>query len=248
MQGQHTLGYDALPKVQDITLEINNDKLEEYSNLLTDYLIAFQRNKVAETLFSLEEFLYNVKNDIASVKLFLTDLYLRIKEKANHIFCSAEIPFPTNSQIIDRIESCHYLYEIILFISEQTEMIMNATGNPSRDTVLDDILYYIDHNFRSNIKLEGIAPLFGYSSAYLGKIFNKTMGESFNSYVDHRRIDYSKELLKENRLKVYEIAGQVGYNNVDYFHKKFKKYTGMSPAEYRKIGFTPPLKNLPETD
>lgn len=76
MQGQHTLGYDALPKVQDITLEINNDKLEEYSNLLTDYLIAFQRNKVAETLFSLEEFLYNVKNDIASVKLFLTDLYL----------------------------------------------------------------------------------------------------------------------------------------------------------------------------
>lgn len=240
MQSQHTLGYDALPKVQDITLEINNDKLEEYSNLLTDYLIAFQRNKVAETLFSLEEFLYNVKNDIASVKLFLTDLYLRIKEKANHIFCSAEIPFPTNSQIIDRIESCHYLYEIILFISEQTEMIMNATGNPSRDTVLDDILYYIDHNFRSNIKLEGIAPLFGYSSAYLGKIFNKTMGESFNSYVDHRRIDYSKELLKENRLKVYEIAGQVGYNNVDYFHKKFKKYTGMSPAEYRKNGFTPP--------
>ena len=127
-------------------------------------------------------------------------------------------------------------------------MIMNATGNPSRDTVLDDILYYIDHNFRSNIKLEGIAPLFGYSSAYLGKIYNKTMGESFNSYVDHRRIDYSKELLKENRLKVYEIAGQVGYNNVDYFHKKFKKYTGMSPAEYRKNGFTLPLKNLPETD
>ncbi|WP_321019444.1 AraC family transcriptional regulator [Eisenbergiella porci] len=34
---------------------------------------------------------------------------------------------------------------------------------------------------------------------------------------------------------------------MDYFHKKFKKYTGMSPAEYRKNGFTP-LKNLPETD
>ena len=242
MQGQHTLGYGELPKFHEISLEINNATLEEYSNLLTDYLLAFQRNKVAETLFSLEEFLYNVKNDISSVKLFLKDLFLRIKEKVNHTFCSAEIPFPTNSQIIDRIESCHYLYEIILFISEQTEMIMNATGNPSRDTVLDDILYYIDHNFRSNIKLEGIAPLFGYSSTYLGKIFNRTFGESFNSYVDHRKIEYSKELLKENRLKVYEIAEQVGYNNVDYFHKKFKKYTGMSPAEYRKSMFTP-LKN-----
>ncbi len=105
MQGQHTLGYDALPKVQDITLEINNDKLEEYSNLLTDYLIAFQRNKVAETLFSLEEFLYNVKNDIASVKLFLTDLYLRIKEKANHIFCSAKSLFLPTPRLFDRIEA-----------------------------------------------------------------------------------------------------------------------------------------------
>ena len=46
-------------------------------------------------------------------------------------------------------------------------MIMNATGRPSRDTILDDIIYYIDNNFRNNIKLEGIAPLFGYSSTYL---------------------------------------------------------------------------------
>lgn len=61
MQGQHTLGYGELPKFHEISLEINNDTLEEYSNLLTDYLLAFQRNKVAETLFSLEEFLYNVK-------------------------------------------------------------------------------------------------------------------------------------------------------------------------------------------
>ena len=82
--------------------------------------------------------------------------------------------------------------------------------------------------------MENIAPLFGYNSAYLGKIFTKTAGESFNSYIDHKRIDHSKELLKENRLKVYEISEKVGYKNVDYFHKKFKKYVGVSPAEYRK--------------
>ncbi len=60
------------------------------------------------------------------------------------------------------------------------------------------------------------------------------MGESFNTYVDHRRIEHSKKLLLENRLKVYEIAEQVGYKNVDYFHKKFRKYMEMSPAEFRK--------------
>lgn len=161
-------------------------------------------------------------------------MYLRIKEKINLIYNTLTIPFPTNSNVIDYIEKKPYLYEIIQFFSEQFEMIMNATGNPSRNNVLDDILYYIDHNYYNNIKLESIAPLFGYNSAYLGKIFNKTVGESFNSYVDHVRIEHSKKMLLAGNLKVYEVAERVGYRNVDYFHKKFRKYVGESPAEFRK--------------
>ncbi len=234
IQGQHTLGFDELPEVCTGDLEISRQKLDEYSDLLTSYLQTSNRRNVAETLFSLENYLYNVKDDITSVKLFLTDLYLQVKEKINHTYAQLTIPFPSNSEIINHIENCFYLYEIIRFISEQTELIISATGNPNRDNVLDDILYYIDHNYHNNIKLETIAPLFGYNSAYLGKIFNKATGESFNCYVDHRRIEYSKELLAENKLKVYEIAERIGYKNVDYFHKKFKKYVGISPAEFRK--------------
>lgn len=59
---------------------------------------------------------------------------------------------------------------------------MNASGNPSRNTILDDVIFYINHNYRDNIKLETIAPLFGYNSAYLGKIFNKTVRESPAEY------------------------------------------------------------------
>lgn len=61
-------------------------------------------------------------------------------------------------------------------------MIMNASSNPSRNTILDDVIFYINHNYRDNIKLETIAPLFGHNSAYLGKIFNKTVGESPAEY------------------------------------------------------------------
>lgn len=235
IQGQHTLGFDELPDVHKQNLEITDEKANEFYTLLTDYLMAFNRKKVAETLFALEEYVYNVKSDIVTIRLFLTDLYFRIKEKVNHTYTSLEILFPTNAEAIDHIEKCHYLYEIILFISEQTEKVFSASGNSSRSTnILDDIFYYIDHNYQNNIKLENIAPLFGYNSAYLGKIFNKTAGESFNSYIDHKRIEQSKRLLSENQLKVYEISEKVGYKNVDYFHKKFKKYVGVSPAEYRK--------------
>lgn len=233
-QGQHTLGYEELSALGQGMQRLTPEVLSEYTDHLVGYLQTFNRKNVTETLRRLEHYLYHVENGIVEVKLFLTDLYLRIKEKINLVYSTVTIPFPTNSKAIEFIAYKHYLYQIIQFLSRQFEMIMNATGNPNRNSVLDDILYYIDHNYQNNIKLEAIAPLFGYNSAYLGKIFNKTVGESFNSYVDHIRIEHSKQLLLQKKFKVYEIAERVGYRNVDYFHKKFRKYVGESPVEFRK--------------
>lgn len=242
-QEQHALGYESLPGNVDKVpsspprcgfLALDKYLAADFVNRFVDYILSFNRKMVVAVLQELEDTCTDTTEEISAIKLFLTDIYLQIKERINHTYGAAEIPFETNSAVIEFITSQNYLYEIIRFLSEQFEKVMNATGNPSRDTILDDVLFYIDHNFRNNIKLETIAPLFGYNSAYLGKIFNKTVGESFNTYLDHKRIECAKELLMENKLKVYEIAEQVGYKNVDYFHKKFKKYVGVSPAEYRK--------------
>lgn len=213
---------------------ISDEKLHEYCDVLTNCLQTNNRKQIAATFFSLEEYLYNVNSSIDSVRLFLTDLFLQLKENVSKLYNSSRVSFPSNSAIIDHIDHCHYLYEIILYISGQVKSFMDGNDNSSRDSILDDILYYIDNNYQNNIKLETIAPLFGYNSAYLGKLFTKEIGENFNSYVDHRRIEHSKRLLAQKNIKVYEVSEQVGYRNVDYFHKKFKKYVGISPAEYRK--------------
>jgi two-component system response regulator YesN len=189
---------------------------------------------MAEALKELEKKLYYSNDNIMDIKYFLADIYLQVKQIISHVYNTVDIPFPSNSAVINLIESKYYLYEIILFFSEQFEIFMKAIGNSSSDGVLNDILHYINHNYRENLKLEVIAPLFGYNSSYLGKIFTKKTGESFNCYLDKVRIEKSCKLLMEDKLKVYEIAEQVGYKNVDYFHKKFKKIVGVSPAEYRK--------------
>ena len=234
-KGRHFMGYEELAALkEDRKNSLSEDLLGEYTDKLSGYMLAFNKNRLAETMHTLENLLYNAEVSTGEVKMFMTDLMLRLKSKAAHLYDETNDPFASNSEIMTRIHEANYLYEIIFFITEQIRNFMNKVGSASRETILDDILYYIDNNYSQSLTLEGIAPLFGYTSAYIGQIFSKTMNESFNSYVDRKRIEHSMELLKDDKLKVYEIASRVGYANVDYFHKKFKKHTGISPAQYRK--------------
>lgn len=233
-QEQHTIGFEALPAFREYRPLDHDAFLRSYSEQLSNYLQAFNRSMVAQTLSEIQSRLYHSSDSIESIRLLLADLFLQIKEQMNHLYPNSSIPFPGNADIIRFIESKYYLYEILLFFTEQFELVISSIGNSSRDSVLDDILNYINHNYANNITLENIAPLFGYNSSYLGKIFSKRMGENFNSYVDHIRIEHSKELLLNEDVKVYTVAERVGYRNVDYFHIKFKKYVGLSPAEFRK--------------
>lgn len=246
--------YDITP--QDFTEEVSciplsPEDLSDYAERLCDALSSYNRRMLTDIMDELAHLLKDYPAGSPRVRLLLTDLFLQIKERMTHHYPSLTLPFYNNADIIDLIQKSGSLNEIFTLMSEQFETVMGALGSTAKDTILYDVLFYIDHHFKENIKLEGIAALFGYNSAYLGKIFTKSVGESFNSYVDHKRIDHSKELLLENHLKVYEIAEQVGYKNVDYFHKKFRKYVGMSPAEFRKgnnlppdLPFTPPPEKM----
>ena len=98
--------------------------------------------------------------------------------------------------------------------------------------MIDDILYYIEHNYARNLTLEAIAPLFGYNSSYLGKIFSKKVGENFNSYLDHVRIEHSKELLLGKDMKVYEIAEKV---EEEYPDVEVEVHYGGQPIYYYVI-------------
>ena len=59
------------------------------------------------------------------------------------------------------------------------------------------------------------------------------MGIGFNDYLHKTRTDVAKELLLDEKYKVYEISQMIGYKNVDYFHLKFKQFCEATPNEYR---------------
>ena len=57
---------------------------------------------------------------------------------------------------------------------------------------------------------------------------------NFSDYVIRVRMNRAIELLKDPKLRIYEVAGQVGYKNLAYFTKQFREAFGMTPGDYRR--------------
>jgi two-component system response regulator YesN len=111
--------------------------------------------------------------------------------------------------------------------------VVDSLGDIGSEKQIKRMIDLIHRNFSENLKLESLADLFNYNSAYLGKLFKQATGDQFNTYLDKVRIEQAKLLLEQD-YKVYQVATKVGYANVDYFHTKFRKYVGTSPSNYKK--------------
>ena len=233
-KNQHIVGYETLYKDKKPRIYFTKEMAPDYAERFSNYIQSHNRTLIKSTLKEFSDFLRYSDMEIITIKHFLIDIYILVKQKIMQLNSDVDVPFLANTSVIDLLEKKYYLYEIITFLAEQFDMWSHSVGCSSAENVVDEILHYIHHNYKENLKLESISPLFGYNSSYLGKIFNKKLGINFNAYVDQIRITEAKKLLENESIKVYEIANQLGYSNVDYFHKKFKKLVGTSPAEYRK--------------
>lgn len=88
------------------------------------------------------------------------------------------------------------------------------------------------HYSENNLRAEDVAEYLGISVGWMGKLIYQETALHFADYLNYYRILRAKELLESTNLKVYEIAGRVGYNNVEHFTRVFKKLVGMSPSVY----------------
>lgn len=95
--------------------------------------------------------------------------------------------------------------------------------------------HYIEKNKGIDIKLEELAKNAGFSYSYFSYLFKKETGKTLTEYIQMVRIETAKKLLVEKERNVSEIAELVGYSDIKFFSKQFKKTLGVSPNEYRKM-------------
>ena len=99
--------------------------------------------------------------------------------------------------------------------------------------VLEAMDYISKHYNEPDISVGTVAQSLNISEGYLSHTFKKETDYTLLNYLTRYRIHKAMELLKDCRVKVYEVAEQVGYRDIAYFSATFKKYAGISPSEYQ---------------
>ena len=86
----------------------------------------------------------------------------------------------------------------------------------------------------SQLTLKDLASQLGFSPSYLSVLIKKKLGLPFQEYLIQERMKKAKLLLLTTDLKIYEIADQVGFEDMNYFSQRFKQVVGVTPRQYKK--------------
>lgn len=108
---------------------------------------------------------------------------------------------------------------------------IHARGNQH----IAKIIEILENEYDKDISLSWVAERLNLNPAYISRLFKQSTGQPFVDYLKQVRVDNSKRLLAEGRLKINEIGRQVGFGSAHYFIKVFKEITGLTPGEYKKI-------------
>ena len=125
-----------------------------------------------------------------------------------------------------------------LLISLQRYRAGEAENDGNEDAAhgrMREVAAYLCEHAREQITLSEVAAHFAVSPSHLSRVFHQETGFGLREYLVHYRIRQACDLLLNSDLSVTQIADQCGFSDSNYFGDAFKKATGLSPREYRKL-------------
>ena len=115
-----------------------------------------------------------------------------------------------------------------------SKMLTRTDVRPEPKDIIHQVIEYLDNNFNETYDRKKLAERFRLNEDYMGQLFKKVTNTNIANYINVNRIEAALQLLKDTDGKVIDIAFHVGFDNLTYFYRHFKKHTGFSPIEYRR--------------
>lgn len=126
-------------------------------------------------------------------------------------------------------EALDYLEAVAIHLFE----LQNQEQNKRSAVAVQRIQQYIRLHPEGDLSLSSLADLVYFNPKYLSRLFKQETGMNLSDYISDVKLNLAKKLIRQNTMKIHEIAEHVGYYSAPYFTRFFKKATGMSPQEYR---------------
>lgn len=149
------------------------------------------------------------------------------------------IPFPQTEQAQSawkQVSGSRTVYELHTYFTALLEQFVALAAKQHEE---NEVVYlmkeYIRKNYqRDQLSVREIAEAACLSTAYACTMFKNETGSTINQFISNYRVEKAKQLLADPRMKITDIAAQLGYSDSNYFGKSFKRIIGLSPSEYRE--------------
>ena len=154
------------------------------------------------------------------------DDFLRMKERYE---CIVEKQNGTDGEQL--LALCRF-FEILSTILPQ----LTSAPKKKLDSRIAAAVSYIEQNYSENISIDELSSVANMSSSRFYPVFRDALGVTPVDYINHYRVNRAIMLLNsEDEKSIEEISMSVGFESSTYFRRVFKKITGKTPKEYRKI-------------
>lgn len=208
-----------MPSPEDAFSEALSSGNEEAAKFLLDHL--------ASTFQNSSRFLQNPVKDL------YYRLFLCLESARNQQQISGS---GNPESIAETIAQCFTFSELHETLAEKTNAFFrDAANNSQENPTIFLIKKYISQNYMNEtLSVKDISAHVFLSASYVCTFFKNETGRTLNQYITEYRMEKAKQLLQDARYKISDISSRVGYSDGNYFGKSFKKYSGLSPSEYRE--------------
>ena len=154
-------------------------------------------------------------------------------QKAMEFGCEGYLLKPAK---IEELTRClqSIIRNIDLVKNEERKKEHSADQQEYASLIVKKAVRYINAHMNQPISVNEIADELGISNSYLSTLFRRDMNTTLIDYVNQNKMKKACELLRETKMKNYEISHAVGCMDEKYFFKVFKEYIGLTPNEYRR--------------
>ncbi len=131
-------------------------------------------------------------------------------------------------------ELCSIKIEFVSAVKKILCLMQRLKYSTKENGIVNQVSKFVLENIDEDISLKTISESLFMNKSYVSEAFKQKTGMSFIEYLTIVKMERAKKLIGDGRLKAYEVAELLGFKDIEYFSRLFKKSTGLTPTQYRQ--------------